>query len=209
MRILVFWDSIWEWYCDFENWWWLQILKRELWKEYDFLYDVWMCSICSYSSDNLINIFQHFYNAYSRRESWQEKQTIVIFSIGLNDARFHGDSPVTSLIQFQKNIETLYYLAKNDPLTQKVVFLGLTPVIESKTSPETIWWEGAYLNSEIQKYDAVIQDFCKWKEIFYIPLFDVLTSEDIFEKDWLHPNASGHKKIYQRVREYLEKEHIL
>ena len=104
-----------------------------------------------------------------------------------------------SLEKFQDNINQLYTLAQK--FTKKVIFLSLTKVNESKTTP--IPWNKkiSYYMKYVTAYNNVIKNFCMQNNVFFIDVFDLLTLDDL--EDGLHPNTQGHEKIYNKVTDFL------
>ncbi len=124
----------------------------------------------------------------------------LIFQSGANDSCFiskEGPNNI-SIDIFEKNIREIIKRAKN--ITNRIVFLGLKNVDESKTTPVS-WIDYHYLNSEIEKYDEVMQSICKDNNVLYLSMSGLLGNEDF--EDGIHPNVSGHKIIFERVRDFL------
>ncbi|MCW8966211.1 MAG: hypothetical protein OQK82_05950 [Candidatus Pacearchaeota archaeon] len=53
------------------------------------------------------------------------------------------------------------------------------------------------------EYENILKEICKKENIQFIPLFDLLKKEDL--SDGMHPNTEGHKKIYEKVKQELNK----
>ncbi len=131
---------------------------------------------------------------------------VVIFAIGINDSLFYINNKKKHLVakeDFKGNLDKLFSVTKK--YTDKILFVGLTNVEESKLMP----WNGktgkeCYSNQEIKKYDGALEEFCKKHSITFIPMQNVLDiKEDLF--DGLHPNAKGHEKIFKKVLPVVEK----
>ncbi len=132
---------------------------------------------------------------------------VIIFSIGNNDSSFRKtlNREKTEFDIFKENIKRLNKISRK--FTQNVIFTGLTSVDERKTRPVS-WSDNAfYENKSVKKYNDAIEDFCKESNVPFVPMFDLLANEDL--ADGLHPNAEGHKKIFERVKGFLEKERFL
>lgn len=203
MRIVVFWDSISEGYNDHEMGGWVNRLKTDYMGRYLYERMVMNYGISAYTSENIINSFDAFFNAVSRREPWKEKESIVIFAFGINDsAEFKWSwNKRVSLSKFKNNIEVLIEKCQSEKLVQQVIFIGNINVDESiiNLSPEG---EHNFHNSEIQKYNAVINLYSQKYDYLFLDLFWCMRSEDLY--DGLHPNLKGHEKIYEKVKDYLE-----
>lgn len=204
MRIVIFWDSISEGYSDYEFWGWVNRLKAEYMKEYSYDRMVMNYGISAYTSENLISCFDSFFNAVSRREPWKEKESIVIFAIGINDSAENIETweKRVTLQKFEENIKMLIEKCRREELIQNVIFLGNVNVDEVVINDEENQGsEHFFYNDEIQKYNSVIKKLAENTTCSYLELFWLMKPEDL--EDGLHPNSQGHKKIYKAVREYL------
>lgn len=106
--------------------------------------------------------------------------------------------------KFKKNILKLMKLSKQ--FSNKIIFIGLTPVEESKmTLIDSSQGEISYRNDYIEKYNAIIREVCREKNIYFIEVFDEWKKIKYKKllKDGLHPNSNGHKKIFEAVKEFL------
>jgi len=56
----------------------------------------------------------------------------------------------------------------------------------------------------IEKYNKTIEKFCQQNNIPFCPMYDLLNDNDL--ADGLHPNAQGHKKMFEQIKNFLEKE---
>ncbi len=198
MRLLIFWDSISEWFYDYDKWGWVNRLKLVLWKK-DI--DVANCWISAYTTKNVLNMFDSFFNAYSNREPWKEKETVILFSIWINDSCTQNWENMISKEDFKNNLEKLYILSKEKLNVKNIFFLTCINCDENKTLP-TSWWEYYYKNFDIQKYNEIIKDLCKEKWLEYLDLYGILENTDLL--DWLHPNSNWHQKIFKKVLEFLK-----
>lgn len=198
MRLLIFWDSIWEWFYDTELWGWVNRLKIKLW-ENDI--DVSNCAISAYTSRDVLNIFEPFFNAYSNRAEWKEKETIVIFAIWTNDSSFRGGGYYVEKDEFKWNLIKLASICRNNSLIKKLFFLTSINCDETKTTP-TPWAEAYYRNIDIERYNQVIKEVSKENNLEYLDLFWVIDNSEL--PDWLHPDANWHKKIYDKVYDFLK-----
>lgn len=205
MRIIIFWDSIAEWFWDYENWWWVNRLKIDYWKQYWYEKIIFNAWVSAYTSNNIINCFDNTVKAISRREEWKEKDTIIIFAIWINDS---AENIITKekrveLHQFKKNIEALIEKCKQEKLIQRVIFLSAINVEEQVINDvDSLWAEHFFYNNEIKEYNSVVQQLAgkEWYE--YIDVFWTMQHNDL--EDGLHPSSKWHQKIYEIVLKYLE-----
>ncbi len=126
----------------------------------------------------------------------------IIFALGTNDSQYINskDNPRVPLEQFKKNVEALIAGAKK--LTQKIAWVGLTMVDESKTKP--VPWAPAknYDVESVTAYAAVIKAVCEKESVIFVPTFDVVVNADM--EDGLHPGPAGHQKLFERILNTLE-----
>lgn len=136
-------------------------------------------------------------------ESKIREADALIFQSGGNDAYLIGKNGLNQIPigQFKKNLEEIIKRAKN--ITDNIIFIGFKNVDESKTAPVS-WKDIYYLNSELKKYNEVMENICKENNLPYINIFGLLNNEDFIE-DGLHPNPVGHEKIFQKVKDLLIK----
>ncbi len=158
------------------------------------------------SGDTSTELLQRFESEAERRMK-EERETIFILSIGGNDAQMLLDKnvPRTPPEQFRNNIEKLLDLARKH--SSKIMFVGLTPVDESRTVP-TLWNKNiAYLNSNMRHYNEIIKDVCKQQGVMFVDVFELfeLVGHKSLLEDGLHPNSKGHRMIFEEVRKALLK----
>jgi lysophospholipase L1-like esterase len=48
---------------------------------------------------------------------------------------------------------------------------------------------------------------CEKENLYFIDMFDLLKKNDL--EDGLHPNAKGHEKIFEKVKDYLIENKII
>lgn len=139
------------------------------------------------------------------------EKSVVIFSLGVNDSlvELSTGKNLVSLEVYRENISALYTRALK--YSSRIIFIGITPVDEYKTNPVPWATDYAYLSAEIAKYDACVRKFALERETGFIPMQDVFAGHNLPDMltDGVHPNAEGHRLMFERVREYLEKENIL
>ena len=132
---------------------------------------------------------------------WGEVNQGLIFEIGINDAAFDFDTKESqvSLEKFSDNLEEIIKKAKN--LTDNLVFIGLRNCDETKTVPVS-WCHLCYTNAKLQEYNRVTKEVCVRNNVFFLEPPHLGEASDFY--DGLHPNASGHEKIFQTVKNFLE-----
>src|SRR3989344_2890649 len=129
----------------------------------------------------------------------READTIV-FQTGGNDAAYDKNTKehLVSPEQFETNIEKIILRAKG--LAKRIIFVGFKNCDESKTVPVS-WCNLCYTNKYIKEYNDIMKSSCEKNGIKFVDIFGLLDNADF--KDWLHPNANGHQKIFEAVRESL------
>jgi lysophospholipase L1-like esterase len=127
---------------------------------------------------------------------------VIIFAIGVNDAQsvLLSDSSYIADTDFKFNLEKLYEKAKK--FTDKIIFVGLTPVDELKLQQTSQGYDTTYTNQNIKRLDKIIHDFCQEKKIRFVPMNDKLSDDDFF--DGIHPNTKGHNKIFGIMKPEIE-----
>jgi len=151
---------------------------------------------CGVSGNNTDDLLQRFKVEASAREP-----NIIIFAIGINDSQYVNskDNPRVPIKKFQNNLQELVNQAKS--FTKQIIFVGLTKVDESKTMP--IPWDTIkyYDNKNISLYNSKIKEICDKNNLQFIDMLDLLKNQDL--EDGLHPNPSGHKKMFERIKKFL------
>lgn len=140
----------------------------------------------------------------------EERRYIFIFAVGINDAaRPNGGEKRTETEEFEKNLKSLANAARK--YSNEIIFIGLTPVIESRTaplagSPRKLF----YRNADINAYNDRIRDMAASESLLFINVAEALG--DSFEAvldDGLHPNSGGHQRMFERIRDELLKAGII
>jgi lysophospholipase L1-like esterase len=171
-------------------------------------YSVYNLGISGDCTDDLLERFEF----EARQRIYEREKIIIIFAIGVNDSCFVESKNIFLVAEnkFRKNIQKLIKIAKK--YSSKTIFVGLAPVEESKTNP--ILWSltgKCYKNIYIEKYDEIIKAVCKNNNIYFISMFDKFSKLDYKKllEDGLHPNAEGHKKMFEVVRDFLRDKKIV
>ena len=128
----------------------------------------------------------------------------IIIGIGINDTIYIKNKQQESINikEFISNISKIIAIATT--YTNNILMLGLTNVIEVRTTP-ILWNDNEiYFNDTIKKYDIALEDYCNMNKVQYLKLFDLLQQTDFFD-DGIHPNEKGHEKIYKAIKKKGEK----
>ncbi len=166
---------------------WLHIGPRD--EDYAEIYNL---SISGGTTETILERFE-------KESAMRYGPDALIFQTGGNDAsREHGkDTHRVAPEKFEENVREIIKRAKKH--TDKIVFLGFKNCDESKTVP-VYWIDIDYLNSDLQKYDAIMKKVCQETGVLFCDI-KPLNNEDFY--DGLHPNAAGHEKIFVQVRDFL------
>jgi lysophospholipase L1-like esterase len=161
------------------------------------------------SGDTTENLLKRF--EFEAKQRIREKIVIIIFEIGINDSLFFKDKKklTTPPKIFRRNIQKLIKLSRK--FTDKIVFVGLTPVIESEVNPLPWHKEVSYKNEYISKYNEIIKTLCKENKVFFIDTLTMWINSNygILLEDGVHPNSEGHEKIFEIVKEFLIKNKVI
>ncbi len=179
------------------------MLKIHFWEK--FWYDQMVMNywISAYTSKNVLDVFQNFFDGCSRREPWKENESAVIIAIWMNDCSIEKDAKLQRvwIEDFRKNIESIILKCREDALITKVIFVWNINVDEEAINSGDDC-ENYFYNSEVIKYNATIKELAAKNNFWYIDVFWLMNNEDL--EDWLHPNTVWHTKIFEKVRNYLE-----
>lgn len=163
------------------------------------------------SGDNTLGLLERFDTETKLRIDDEKEGTVIIFSVGTNDSQFvnaEGKNRV-SLQEFEKNLRKFIQMARK--YTQKILMTGIMPVDDKKMDPIPWAPEKSYKNEFITQYDAIVKKVCSEEKIDFIEVFEQFIKEDYkaLLYDGVHPNAKGHEKIYEIVKNHLEKKGII
>ena len=161
----------------------------------------------SYDKDSEVNVYNFGVcgdttNDLLRRfdgEAASVDPNVVIFSIGINDSKYpvNQKNNLVAIEDFEENMNTLVRCAKK--YTRKIYLISATKVQEHLKEDAAFLFE----NTEIQRYNSVLQTISQSENILYVDVFPVLdTRRDL--ADGLHPNAQGYQKMYTTISKALE-----
>lgn len=184
MIISVFGDSIvWGAY-DLELGGWVNRLKLHFDNKGDFITDIYNHGI---SGDRVAEVLERIDS-----EAKAVMPDKIILAIGINDTPIPDFPSGTGPSRFKDLYQKLISKAKQE--SKSVLIIGLTNV------DEKIDGHG-YKNKEIEKLNKIIQELAQKEKIPLVDLFGSLSDEDVM--DGLHPNAKGHQKIFEKVKNLL------
>lgn len=162
------------------------------------------------SGDTTEDLLERFEVETKQRVKGGE-ETVFIFGIGINDSQFvHSQNDLrTPPEKFKENIQKLIDLAQK--FASKIIFVGFTPVDESKTTPIPWNTEFSYKNENVKKYDEIVKSACKENNVYFVEIFNQVMKLDYKKllEDGLHPNSEGHQRIFEIVKDFLIKNTLI
>lgn len=157
------------------------------------------------SADSTRELLQRFVPETTSR--LREGQMAFVFGIGTNDARIDGKMPFSTPEQYAANLETLISQAQQFTSKDRILFVGLSPSDETRTTP-VFWRDVSYTNERLQLFDDAMRAVCAKHQVAYVPIREAFLkrqSEKDILSDGLHPNDEGHELIYKLVSPALKK----
>jgi len=162
------------------------------------------------SGEFISDINQSLEIEYGKRILPKEKGDLIIMAIGINDSRWIGlpkaNSPQTELSDFEKDLKIL--IKKIKILKIPCVFIGLTPVDESKTFP---FIKTTFQNNRIEKFNEILKNNCLKNNIPFLDIFQKFSKLNykFLLDDGLHPNSKGYQKMYDFIKKFLIEQKLI
>jgi len=198
MNICIFGDSITYGAFDSEKGGWANRLRLHLDSRDDFEDEVYNLGI---SGDNTEGILERFDAEIKFREPG-----FLIFAIGINDSQYviSENQNRVPVEKFEQNIKELISRAKK--ITDKILFVGLTPVDETKTTPIPWNIDKMYKNEYVEKYNNKIKEVCESEKVDFINIFSEMAKGNYKTMliDGLHPDSKGHRWIADKIISEIE-----
>lgn len=208
MHILIFGDSIAQGFHDDEKGGWATRLFASCVKDsrisnYEKHVTVFNLGV---SGDRSSDLAKRFDVEFSAR---QDSDLVTLFAVGTNDSARNVNTQENrcALGDFMSNMRSMIKKAQEKG---RVVLVGLPGLDESILTPIPWFREYSHLQKDRAAYDAVLQELSAELECVYIKTHDIFDGQtnDLLT-DGLHPNAEGHRLMYERVKAELEAEGIL
>lgn len=204
MNVLFFGDSITWGAWDKEGGWVARIKKfvdeKVIDSNFEYYHDIYNVGI---SGDNTSGLLERF-EAEAKNRIDEDSETALIFAIGVNDSQFvENVGNRTPIEQFQENLKKLIDKAKK--ITEKIVFVGLFPVDDSKLTPTSWELDKSYKLEDVGKYNQAIKNICESENVDFVDVYEEFVGKDYKSLliDGLHPNTEGHKEIFDKVLKFL------
>lgn len=210
MNILFFGDSITWGAWDTEGGWFFRIKKfvdeKIIASGFKYYHDIYNLGI---SGDKTSDLLERF-DSETKNRIDEESETTFVFAIGVNDSQFvDNQGNRTPIDQFEMNLKEL--IVKAGKYSNKIIFVGLFPVDDSKLNPTS--WESnkSYKLEYVSQYDKIIEQVCKDQNVDFIDIYNKFVVQEYKELliDGLHPNTEGHKQISEIVLKYLQEKEFI
>jgi lysophospholipase L1-like esterase len=205
MRVLIFGDSITEGKWDRQGGWAQRLINDYLAQGIaDLEADVPLLSNLGVSADSTLELLARFEHETKAR---QRPDMAFVFAIGTNDSRIDGTTALRTVEQYRANLQTLIAKASTFASPDKILFVGLPPCDEARTTPVS-WRDTSYTNERIKQFDQTIQKVCAKLGTHYVPVFEPYQAQQATKGDMLldglHPDDAGHNLIYEQVKPALQ-----
>lgn len=132
-------------------------------------------------------------------------ETDIVFAVGINDTHYMNDKKHDFITPeaFEANIGKLVGSART--YTKKIAFVGLNPVDEGKVAP--LPWNAAqsYRQDRVKLFNGIIGKVAAEENLFFVDVWKdwIQINYRALLFDGLHPNASGHRRLAQKVNRFL------
>jgi len=125
----------------------------------------------------------------------------VIFAVGINDSGFVDENKRGDEKDFKKNIANLVKKSSAIVEAKNICFVGITNVHSDAAKD---WFDV----DRVKEFDEIIANIADENGCNFISMYGILEDDD-FCDDGLHPNAQGHKKMFERIRDFLLENNIV
>jgi lysophospholipase L1-like esterase len=208
--IVVFGDSI-TWGAWDPEGGWVARLLRWLEERDQREHIIYNCGVSGDGTPELLQRFEVEARARFLEPTADGSPKMLIIAIGDNDSGWFRDEGrhVTPPEQFRANVQRLIEMARRQ--TSKVVFIGTTPVDDAKTDPLPWAANRVHKNEYTVKYDKIAKDVCDKNGIPFVEIYNTWLKADYRNllEDGVHPNAAGHQRLFEAVRDALLKNKLL
>lgn len=147
------------------------------------------------------DVSKRFYEEARTRGA--NKNSIIIFAVGINDSSRMNDANRVDLAKYVRNMEGLIDQTR-EHFASRIVCVGLAPIDQSKSVPFILEKSISFFSADREKYDSALEAVCARKNVRYVPLRD-LRFENHLSEDGVHPLSSGHAMIAEIIGEVISK----
>ena len=132
-------------------------------------------------------------------------ETLITFAVGVNDSHFVPSEQKDRFTpdEFERNIGRLIGIARK--YTQKIAFVGLNPIDQPKVDPLPWNPDKAYRMERVKLFNSILEKIAGEEGMFFADIWKNWVQLDYRSLlfDGLHPNASGHRRIAEKVNPFL------
>jgi lysophospholipase L1-like esterase len=140
----------------------------------------------------------------------ESSDNVLIIAVGVNDSLCDIATGVCRVPVEQTITNFTDILRLTKKYIDKIVFVGLAEVVDSRLNPIPWLPTHTYSNRMIKTYNSVIASFAKDNNATFISLEGVFgDATEACLPDGIHPNEEGHKLMYERIHGELLKAGIL
>lgn len=150
------------------------------------------------------DVLKRFKNEISARTK-PGRKNMVIFAVGVNDSHFmvRKNKYQFTPEEFEANLKKLVAAAREH--SSQIALVGLNPVEEEKVTPLPWNPEKSYQNERIREFNGILEKVAKEENLFFADVWESFSHQDYktLLSDGLHPNASGHRRIAEKVIPFI------
>lgn len=155
------------------------------------------------SGDKTTGLIKRF-EAETKARIKENRETIILFHIGINDAIYSEKLDRTEISpgQYRNNLIALIKLTKK--YSQKIVVIGSMPV-DSRVDPMPWSLGRSYKNEHVERFNKIMEEVARENEVHFIEIYQRFVKEDYSKllADGVHMNNEGHRKFFEIVKEIL------
>lgn len=207
MRVLAFGDSITQGFMDSKGGWVNRIREyydRRIIDEDDFgLPTVFNLGISGETTAGLLKRLEPEIVA----RQFEDESYIFVFAAGTNDTIYRKSGNECEPTTYVQELAEIVSIAKK--YGNKLLFVGLLPVVDELLQPVPWSASGKYYSTERMKtFNEALVSFCADNDLPCVDVWSVFEGQAGLRQvmfDGLHPNDKGHQLIAETVRPELEK----
>lgn len=194
---LIFGDSITQGFNDLTGGW-VQRLRESLTLD-DYVFNLGI------SGDTSAGLLSRFETELRPRLSTEGDPNFILISIGCNDSAWNNQEKRcwVPIEKYTSNLIQMVKLAKK--YTQQIILISPEPIDPTKVDP--LPWDAtlSYKTELVKQFAEAMKSITQQENLTFVNLFNLLPQGYIKTlDDGVHPNATGHKLIFNLVRNVLK-----